>query len=648
MEFPTMTSIASSKLSSLKQTPHHLKYRSDIDGLRAIAVLSVVIFHLGLGLFPGGFVGVDVFFVISGFLISKIIYTETFAGSFSITNFYVRRARRILPGLLSVLVACSICAGYLLYPSELVSYAKSVISTALFSANIYFYATLNYFGPSATEIPLLHLWSLGVEEQFYILFPLLAIAMAASSRNLRVVIFSLLLASMASSAWLLTTDPSAAFYLLPFRAFEMLIGSALALPGRRSTPSKTISVLACAFGLICICVAVFGYDKATLFPGLAALLPCIGAALIIYAGEQKNTLSQRVLGNEVLASIGRISYSLYLVHWPVIVFGKRAFPYADQYTFAASAFAVSVLLAYLNFRYIERPFRGRSSIQRPKKVLGVSFVALASVVFISGLTVYKGGFAGGADHRVKKALSYLNYNTKILYKSGTCFQTADQAPGIVDISSCLPSGNTKKVMLWGDSHAAQYISGLSKTLKQQGYSLGFLTAQSCPPIMGVTVLSNPRCGAFNEMALPVILKEKPEIIIMAANWVANDVTMDLLELTIRRLSDTGIKLVILGEAPLYKLNVPAMVAERIKAGREDFLSSEELEHAFLDNSNNVMRPRFSNRQDVKFISVMDIMCPGYKCPLTTPDGTPAAFDIAHLTEEGSAMFAEKLTPAILN
>ncbi|HEF4758235.1 TPA: acyltransferase [Pseudomonas putida] len=644
-----MTLIANQKLSSIKQASHHLKYRSDIDGLRAIAVLSVVIFHLGTGLLSGGFVGVDIFFVISGFLISKIIYTETASGNFSITNFYVRRVRRILPGLLSVIIVCSIFAGYLLYPSELVSYAKSAIATALFSANIYFYSTLNYFGQSAVEIPLLHLWSLGVEEQFYILFPLLAITMASSpQRNLRIVILTLLAASLVSSVWLLVIDPSAAFYLLPFRAFEMLIGSALALPKRRISLGKLSSAIACAVGLACIAIAIFCYDKTTLFPGLAALLPCLGAALIIYSGEQENGVSKKVLGNSYLASIGKISYSLYLVHWPIIVFGKRAFPHTDEYTFAALAFALSIFLAYLNYKYIEQNFRQPKSSQHPAKVLGASLISLVGVICFSGLIVYKNGSIESVDARIQKALSYLTYNTKQLYKSGTCFQTAEQDPASVDISSCLPDRKGKKVMLWGDSHAAHYISGLSKTFEQHGYSLGFLTAQSCPPIMGVTVLSNPRCGAFNEMALPVILKEKPEMIIMSAYWMANDITMDLLELTIRRLSDTGIKLVILGEGPIYKFNVPAMVADRIKTGRQDFISSEELEHAFLDNSYNVMRTRFSNRQDVKFVPVMDIICPGYKCPLTTPDGTPTAFDIAHLTKEGSEMFSERLTPAILD
>jgi peptidoglycan/LPS O-acetylase OafA/YrhL len=644
-----MTAIATPPRQSAAQNASHIKYRPDIDGLRAIAVLSVVIFHLGLGFFPGGFVGVDVFFVISGYLISKIIYQETSAGSFALSKFYVRRARRILPGLLSVLLASSVCGWYLLYPSELVEYARSVISTALFSANVYFYATLNYFSPAANEIPLLHLWSLGVEEQFYILFPLLAIIMAKSpQRNLRTVIYLLLIASLASSAWLLSTNPSAAFYLLPFRAFELLIGSALALPSYRLSPSTRSATAACALGLACIFIAVFGFDKATMFPGAAALIPCIGTALVIYAGKQRNLLSGRLIGHEFLAGIGKISYSLYLVHWPVIVFGNRAFPHADRYTFAALAFALSILLAYLNYKYVEQPFRKSKAAHTPNKVLGVALASLACIILISGLTIQKEGFVESADIRIQKTLSFLKYDTKDLYRLGTCFQTANQDPTQIDISSCLPSDERKKIILWGDSHAAQYIPGLTKTLGQQGYSVGFLTAQSCPPILGITVLSNPRCGAFNETAFPLILKQKPDMIIMAANWVANDVTMDLLELTIRRLADSGIKLVILGEAPLYKLNVPAIIADRIKAGRDDFLASEELEHAFLDNSNNVMRPRFGNREDVKFVSVMDIMCPGYVCPLTTPDGTPAAFDIAHLTAEGSDMFAEKLTPAILD
>jgi len=166
--------------------------------------------------------------------------------------------------------------------------------------------------------------------------------------------------------------------------------------------------------------------------------------------------------------------------------------------------------------------------------------------------------------------------------------------------------------------------------------------------MGVTVLSNPRCEAFNEMALPVILKEKPEIIIMSANWVTNQVTMNLLESTIQKLSRTGIKLVILGESPLYKQNVPTIVADKIKAGSNDFTAPDQLVHLFLDHSQRVMSRRFENRADVKYIYVMKILCPDDKCPLTTSDGIPTAFDVAHLTKEGSEMFAEKLTPSILN
>ena len=235
-----------------------MKYRSDIDGLRAIAVLSVVIFHLNVGLLPGGFVGVDIFFVISGYLISKIIYTETGSDSFSIANFYVRRARRILPAFLSVIVATSVAAYCLQYPSELANYAKSVIASALFSANIYFYATLNYFSPSADEIPLLHLWSLGIEEQFYIFFPLIILGFSKFSKRLiPAAIVIMLAASLFFSQQLLSTSPTESFYLLPFRAFELLIGSLIALPALHIKKPPIISLCMFALGMAGLAYPIF-------------------------------------------------------------------------------------------------------------------------------------------------------------------------------------------------------------------------------------------------------------------------------------------------------------------------------------------------------------------------------------------------------
>ncbi|QOY62379.1 acyltransferase [Lysobacter sp. H21R4] len=245
-----------------------LKYRADIDGLRAIAVLGVLLYHLDAGLVPGGYVGVDVFFVISGFLISKIIYGEIEAGTFSITRFYVRRARRILPALLSVVLFTSVAAMAVLYPTERMEYAKSAVASMLFSANFYFFATLNYFAPAADEIPLLHLWSLGIEEQFYIVFPVLALLLTRLRRRLFTLALGVLfLASLVACIKTLHVDPSRAFYLLPFRAFELLVGSLAALVPATWRPQRLGASSLSWLGIAAIGGAMYGFDKDTPFPG---------------------------------------------------------------------------------------------------------------------------------------------------------------------------------------------------------------------------------------------------------------------------------------------------------------------------------------------------------------------------------------------
>lgn len=624
-----------------------IAYRPDIDGLRAVAVLSVLLFHLGFNFIPGGFVGVDIFFVISGYLISKIIYTEIENKRFSITNFYVRRARRILPAHASVFVLSSVFAVWLLYPSELVSYAKSALASALFSANIYFFEAINYFSPSANEIPLLHLWSLGIEEQFYIVFPLIAI-LFAGRRIFSKVVAALLITSLIASIWMLTKDPSAAFYLLPFRAFEMLIGCYLSLPKKLPT-NKNVYNISFIVGLACIFCSILFYKESMRFPGAAALLPSLGSAFVIFGGLDNNKLSKMLLGNKFLVFIGKISYSLYLIHWPVIVFGRRIFPLADFYIFSFSALAISLILAYLNYIFIEQHFRHTKLNIKPIKVLGIALSVICVMVFSSGFVIYKSGFQSTLDERTEKVLSYLQYDFKSAYLSRTCFLDPDQDPDDVDLSKCLPQGKGRKAILWGDSHAIQFYSGFKETLESQGYNLGVITASACPPILGADVAARPMCKKFNDKAFPLIAKEKPDILIMSASWNIEESNMDLLENTLKEVNKLGIKkVVLLGESPLYKQSVPILVADRLKLGITDMTASDELEKGFLDISETIMTKRFANRDDVEYISVMNAVCPDYKCPLTAPDEAPVHFDIAHLTESGARLFAKILTPLILD
>lgn len=624
---------------------HALKYRGDIDGLRAIAVLSVILFHLGFQTVSGGFVGVDIFFVISGYLISRIIFKEIAAHSFSITSFYVRRARRILPALFTVVFITAALALKYLYPAELVAFGNSAAAAALFFANIHFYSTLNYFSPNADEIPLLHLWSLGVEEQFYFVFPLATLAVAKwKPRFMPALIGAGLVVSLLLSVAALKVNPSAAFYLLPFRAFELMIGSIIALPNvpavRRVAAANGIAVV----GLAAIGWSVFMYSAATPMPGVAALLPCIGAALLLHSAASVETVVSRALGCLPMRGIGQISYSLYLIHWPVIVFGRRLFPGSERAPFALGVLALTLVLALLNYRFVEQFFRRPREWLKTGHVFGVTAGVIATVVAAAGYTASHGGFAASINVQAAQALAYLKYDPTRPFRSHTCFLDPDQDPATMNLSTCLPRGAGPKVILWGDSHATHFYTGFEASLRGRGYTLGAIAASACAPLLGHDVAARPFCHAFNDIALPLIIRARPEFVILSANWPQDQEALDALGKTVDRLRAEKIRVVILGETPIYRQAVPKLIADRIIAGDHDMHASNELEHGVLDVSDHNLRQRFSNRPGVTYVPVMQLVCPHGMCPLVAPDDVPVQFDSAHLTTSGSHMFAKTLTP----
>jgi peptidoglycan/LPS O-acetylase OafA/YrhL len=300
-----------------------MKYRSDIDGLRAVAVIPVILYHTDIEYFSGGYVGVDVFFVISGYLITKLLTDDLSRGHLSIRKFYERRIRRIFPALFTVLIFTLIVSSLILLPEDYISESYSALSAALFSANIYFWANSGYFDAPASALPLLHTWSLAVEEQFYIVFPLLLLTFKNANRNvLAIIFFVLFFVSLGISQWYVVNDTKSAFYLPHSRAWELLIGAFLALgvlPDNRSRLMReTLSIT----GITLISWSVFTYTDKTPFPGFSALAPSIGAALIIYAGRSGRSLPFHILTMKSIVFIGLISYSLYLWHWPIIVLTK--------------------------------------------------------------------------------------------------------------------------------------------------------------------------------------------------------------------------------------------------------------------------------------------------------------------------------------
>src|ERR1700674_821671 len=359
MRSPSVIETSPPDISSIPQSKHF--YRPDIDGLRALAVLPVILFHANL-FFPGGFVGVDVFFVISGYLITQIIERDLQANRFSVLVFYQRRIRRIFPALF-VMFAVTILTAYLFMPPlELKDFGQSLLASSAFYSNFFFFRQSGYFAPTSEYAPLLHTWTLSVEEQFYVCWPLFLGVLTKTAKSkwkVPTTVFILLGALLLSAHWV-NTHPNAAFYLLPSRAWELALGALLSFPSVSSVlariPRKIASVASLA-GILFLGLAVVTYDNLTPLPGFAALLPCVGAALVIAAGVGGPSAGGRVLSLRPLVWTGLISYSLYLWHWPILVFGRMIANHKLDAAERVSFIVLIFIVAWLSWRFVESPFR---------------------------------------------------------------------------------------------------------------------------------------------------------------------------------------------------------------------------------------------------------------------------------------------------
>jgi peptidoglycan/LPS O-acetylase OafA/YrhL len=362
-----------------------MKYRREIDGLRAIAVLPVIFFHTGFKSFSGGFVGVDVFFVISGYLITTIILAELEREKFSLVNFYERRARRILPALFTVMLVCVPLAWTLLSPADLKSFSKSLVAVSSFVSNIFFWRDGGYFETATEMKPLLHTWSLAVEEQYYVIFPLfLVYSWQFGKRWIQIALASAFVASLSLAQWGAYAYPGASFYLLPTRAWELLCGAFAALYLVKNIDADVrLSEVAGWLGVALILFAVFMYDSATPFPGVYAAAPTLGAVLIILFANQR-TSAGKLIGNKVLVGIGLISYSAYLWHQPVLAFARHWTPEV-HYMNRLLLIAVVGALSVITWKYVEHPFRTNNLINR-KHVFAGSIVGPAFFIFTGYLS----------------------------------------------------------------------------------------------------------------------------------------------------------------------------------------------------------------------------------------------------------------------
>ncbi len=614
------------------------EFRAYIAGLRAISVIGVLLFHADKRALSGGFFGVDVFFVISGFLISNAIHQDLSAGDFSISYFYERRARRILPAFFAVAAATAVGAWLVLLPVELIAFCKSLIASTLFSANIYFYESLNYFTPDANQIPLLHYWSLGVEEQFYIFFPVILWATnRLPPKWTLALIVALFFASVIGAAVAQKIYAPAAFYLLPFRAFELLTGALLAISGVRNRASGVVSDLLALIGLLLI-AGTMVFASETNPAVILGIAPCLGAALILFAGE-KSRIVNRALGLPPFVFVGGISYSLYLVHWPIIVFATRLAPGVDRSAFFWGVILCSFVLGWMSYRFVEQPVRMNKGFWTGR-VVGFGAVAtLLAFIAASAVVIRADGFASSLDARIKAAMPHDYADLLRMLRKGACFIDIDNRVADFNADVCLPRTRPSAV-LWGDSTIAHLFAGLDPLFRDRGVNLGQLTSSACQPLVGVEAPARPNCRPFNDMAIAEILSRRPDFVVLGGVWTADARQLVQIDATLDVLEKAAIRVVVLGPGPLYKRSVPLFVAERFRRGDSDTESEDELDETVFARDADLRR-HVATRHGVRYVSILDAVCQNRKCPVLR-GGKSLHFDPVHLTPEGSDYVARRL------
>jgi peptidoglycan/LPS O-acetylase OafA/YrhL len=606
-------------------------YRPDIDGLRAVAVIPVVLFHSGVSLFSGGFVGVDVFFVISGYLITQILYREAKEQRFSIARFYARRIRRIFPALFFVLLGTLAAGLWILLPDELSALARSVIATAIFCSNLLFWNETGYFATEAIYKPLLHTWSLAVEEQFYIFFPLgLWLVHRFRDRALLPVLILVTVLSFALNVAIVDKAPVATFYMLPTRAWELLAGAIIAVAPLRA--GSAIRQFIAAVGLAAILLAVLILGEGMPFPGFGALLPVIGTAMVIASAE--GTATGRLLSLPPLRMIGLISYSLYLWHWPILTFAR--FTFGTQLTtgVTVACVALSLLIAWVSWRFVEAPFR-KSGPPGPAIATGVS--AITAGVAIAVLLL-----PGLPSRLPAKAIALASVGRAPAVVPA-CFVADGPNP---DLRSCIGGD----VVLIGDSHALQFYSPAHELLR----GIHLVGRGGCLPILGVKFLRfgklDPLCDQFNREAFSHIAADKSvKTVVLAGRWArltfppadpeaqkaSGDVGHGLRD-SVAMLHAAGKRVVLIGSVPEFKEALPECLAR----AEWRSLRSDVCQHNPFTVGNRTVAGWLNSAGADALIWPDQALCNGLDC-ITFVKGQPVSWDRDHLTPTAAKLVLER-------
>lgn len=584
-----------------------IKYQPEIDALRALAVLPVILFHAGFQTFGGGYVGVDVFFVISGYLITGIINSEIEIGRFSILKFYERRVRRIIPALMFVLVASLIAGIVLFLPYQLRDLSLSALNAVFFTSNIWFWNETGYFAAAEGLKPLLHTWSLGVEEQFYIFFPLLMAGLARFNFPRRPILLLLFVGSLALAAVLVHLMPSATFYLLPTRIWELMLGALIALePGLR-VRGAAMRNLGALLGIALILLPVFIYTADTPFPGLAALPPCIGTALILVVVRHGPTTATRWMRNPLLVTIGLMSYPLYLWHWPIFAFSRQYILSDDLgIKVAWMGIAGAFVMAWISWKYVEAPFRNRTrmSARRVFATCGAMAACVAAMAV---------GTLGGLTQRFDESdLALLRGKDDVPAPVELCLQSR------ADLGHCsIGDARQPTFAVWGDSHSAAIGGAIDIVARESGRGGVLYSFNGCAPGRNGPSPTMPasdrgECIQRNALVADAILSDQRlSTVILIANWsVYLDLAPSALKTTlsaqVTELRRAGKRVVILADLPLPGFDVPWLTVSSLYYGRPAPVSRG------MPVPTEALR-KIADENEARFIPLYPPFCDARKC-----------------------------------
>ena len=607
-------------------------FRWDIQGLRAIAVLSVVIFHINPTLLPGGYLGVDIFFVISGYLILGFIWRDLEQNKFTLSRFYSKRIYRLAPALFAMVLATSIAGYFILLPNEGVTYIESLFSTLLYFSNFYFYTQSDYFNTAMEFAPLLHTWSLSVEEQFYILFPFILLFIYKIKKESIIYLLIILgvLSLVLSQIFIHFDQNSFAFFASPTRFFQFIIGGLVSIGVQKNTFSKIVNDIFGFLGLVILGISVYFYTSYTPMPGLNAIWPSLGTALILYSGLNAR-YTRLFLSNPLFKWIGNASYSIYLWHWPLIVFYKLKISPILSSSEQAVIFLASLVLGYLSWRYIEESMR-KGYLTK----YNVFYVNIVMTVMLS-VSVYfiYSMFQFNNTNYKEKVDKYMHYDAKTKFRAGTCFLTsAEKSVDSYEKDECVAWKNGKKnYMLIGDSHAAHYYSAMALLLKENE-TLTQVNSSACIPIFPLKS-GTKKCTDLHKWALNDLIKEKHFDVIVLSTSNLHLTTNKSIKKTIEYMLKYTDKVVLIGPSMKYKQSLPRLLVDLPEGEDSSMIYKTAGVYNYILKLDNTMK-EFFHMDRVNYISTLEILCNESKgCLTLTPDGIPMYFDREHFTEEGA-------------